>query len=121
MIINAPISVGELYDKISILEIKLAHINSDNIKKEYKLLKIISKEHPICVSLYEQLKNLNQDLWNIEDKIRECELNKDFSEEFINLARSVYMTNDLRSDLKKYINIRTGSEIFEEKLYKKYL
>ena len=124
MKILTPISVGELYDKISILEIKLAYMDSPekiaNVANEYKQLRQISENYPINQSLYEKLKNVNQQIWDIEDGIREEERNKDWGEEFIQFARNVYFMNDKRAAIKKEINTIYGSEIVEEKSYKKY-
>ena len=123
------VSNGELLDKISILELKMLKIEDEdklvNIKKEFESL------NPLCVKLFEkfggQLQNhylelarINGLLWDIEDWIRDCEREKRFDEEFIQLARSVYVTNDQRSEVKKIINIITNSGLVEEKSYKDY-
>lgn len=123
------ISNGELLDKISILELKLLKIEDKeklvNIQNEFDEL------NPLCVVLFEtfgselqnlylKLSNINSQLWDIEDWIRDCEREKRFDEEFIQLARSVYVTNDRRSEVKKEINILTGSGLVEEKSYKDY-
>ena len=123
------ISPGELLDKISILELKMLKIEDEdklsNIKKEFHTL------NPLCVKLFEEygakMQNLylelakyNSQLWDIEDWIRDCEREKRFDAEFIQLARSVYVTNDRRSKVKKEINILTNSELVEEKSYKDY-
>ena len=126
--IFAEISVGELLDKISILEIK-----QKNIKDEEKI-KIISKELESLnyslkkdvhitdeiKSLYEDLKKINIKLWNIEDGKRDCERNGDFGEKFIQLARSVYIENDQRAKIKNKINKISGSNISEVKSYDAY-
>ena len=126
--IFAEISVGELLDKISILEIK-----QKNIKDEQKI-KIISKELESLnyslkkdvritdeiKSLYEDLKKINIKLWNIEDGKRDCEINGDFGEKFIQLARSVYIENDQRAKIKNKINKISGSNISEVKSYDQY-
>lgn len=121
------ISNGELLDKISILEIKLNNItNQDkltNVKKEYvELLEV--GEHLFkdvqLQPLYYQLKETNQQLWNVEDEIRVKEKQKIFDEEFVNLARNVYITNDKRADLKKQINLLSNSHLVEEKSYEEY-
>lgn len=126
--IFAEISVGELLDKISILEIKQANI------KDQSKLEIINKEHASLKdaldknvkitdeinSLYERLKNINTKLWGIEDSKRDCERRKDFGEEFIQLARSVYIENDTRAKIKNEINKLSGSNISEVKSYDKY-
>ena len=123
------VSNGELLDKISILELKLLKIEDKekliNIQKEFDVL------NPLCVELFEkfggQLQNhylelarINGLLWDIEDWIRDCEREKRFDEEFIQLARSVYVTNDQRSEVKKLINVMTNSGLVEEKSYKDY-
>jgi len=125
MKILAPISLGELYDKISILEIKSEVMFNDrskanNVDNELTELKEIAKRYPIGKDLYEQLKSINKRIWDIEDGIRGEERNKDYGEEFIAFARAVYFTNDERSEIKKKINLEFGSEIVEEKSYKKY-
>ena len=126
--IFAEISVGELLDKISILEIK-----QKNIKDEQKI-KIISKELESLnytlkkdvhitdeiKSLYEDLKKINIKLWNIEDGKRDCERNGDFGAKFIQLARSVYIENDQRAKIKNKINKISGSNISEVKSYEEY-
>ena len=124
MKILTPVSLGELYDKISILEIKTTNIADPvkiaNVIKEYKELRAVGEKHPIDQDLYKQLKLVNEDLWNIEDNIRECERNKDFGDKFLKLARDVYITNDKRSEIKREINIKYGSDLVEEKSYEKY-
>lgn len=119
------VSNGEIVDKLTIIEIKLENITSEqklvNLRTEYNVLNkavesIISKEHPF----YVELLNINKKLWVIEDRIRELEKNKDFGSEFIEVARSVYFTNDLRSDIKRKINELTNSALIEEKSYEDY-
>ena len=109
------ISNGELLDKISILELKMLKIENKkklvNIKKEFYTL------NPLCVTLFEKF---GSQLWDIEDWIRDCEREKRFDAEFIQLARSVYVTNDRRSEVKKEINKLTKSGLIEEKSYKDY-
>ena len=126
--ILSEISAGELLDKISILEIKLDKIKNKNsqeeIKKEYKLLKeaqnlnIEMKEK--IQQLFIELKEVNISLWNVEDKIRILEKNKDFGNEFIELARAVYLNNDKRAKIKSEINEILGSNIREIKQYVNY-
>ena len=118
--IYIPISNGELIDKLTILEIKKEKIKDTNklfnIEKEYNELKKINKfdiDHE-----YQELKNINLKLWNIEDKIRIKEKNNEFDNEFIELAREVYKTNDIRYSLKNKINNFTNSNLIEEKSYK---
>ncbi len=121
------VSNGELLDKISILELKLLKIEDKNkltnVQKEFDIL------NPLAKKLFEQfggqlqnhyleLANINGQLWDIEDWIRECEQRKDFGHEFIQLSRSIYVTNDRRSEVKKIINIVTNSGLIEEKSYK---
>ena len=128
MKIETPISVGELLDKISILKIKSFKIKDEdklkNVKLELEYLNNIAKEK---LSKYENLEKrseelyqVNASLWNIEDQIRVAEKRKDFDSEFIFLARSVYITNDKRFDIKNKINEECGSELKEEKSYEKY-
>ena len=124
MKIQTPTSLGELYDKYSILEIKTANIKDEgklvNITTELEKLKVVVEEHPISEELYRELKSINEQLWVIEDDIRECERQKDFGDKFVQLARSVYFTNDKRCEVKKTINVEYGSDIVEEKSYEKY-
>ena len=124
-IINAPISIGELVDKITILEIKknkLQNSKLENILKELSFLRKLMEKHQIEITddLFTQLKEINLTLWNIEDQIRIKEKNKEFDNIFIELARSVYFTNDKRSEIKKRINRLSNSEITEEKSYAEY-
>ena len=124
--ILAPVSLGELIDKITILEIKQIHmtgIQRKNIDKELKLLKNIikNKNLEIDIDLINNLKEVNKNLWEIEDNIRIKESNQDFDKEFIELARSVYKENDRRASIKKEINQRYNSELVEEKSYNNYL
>ena len=124
-IINVPISVGELIDKITILEIKknkLKNLKLKNILKELSFLRAVLEKNSILIpdEIYFQLKSINLKLWDIEDKIRIKEKNKEFDNEFIELARSVYLNNDRRSATKKELNIIFNSEIIEEKSYEKY-
>jgi len=119
------ISNGELLDKLTILEIKLRNISdvakNKNVKKEYEyLLTVAQFIEGFSVELLGDLSIVNQQIWEIEDKIREKERKKEFDQEFIELARSVYFKNDERSRIKKQINIKTESEFIEEKSYKKY-
>ena len=124
-IINVPISVGELIDKITILEIKkdkLKNLKLKNILKELSFLRAVLEKNSIFIpdEIYFQLKSTNLKLWDIEDKIRIKEKNKEFDNEFIELARSVYLNNDRRSETKKELNIMFNSEIIEEKSYEIY-
>ena len=123
-----PISWGELFDKITILQIKLENLQNQNalknVKIEYdELFKIYENNFRVDANakrLLAELKTINKRLWNIEDDIRDKERHKTFDEEFIKLARSVYITNDERSRIKKDINLKYGSEFVEEKSYQKY-
>ena len=124
-IINAPISIGELIDKITILEIKKNKFQNsklENVLKELSFLRKLMEKHQIEITddLFTQLKEINLTLWNIEDQIRIKEKNKEFDNIFIELARSVYFKNDKRSEIKKRINRLSNSEITEEKSYAEY-
>ncbi len=126
--ILSEISPGELLDKISILEIKIEKVKDKNsleeIKKEYKILKEIQTSsiemRGKIKDLFQSVKNVNVKLWNIEDKLRICEKNKDFDKNFIELARSVYFANDERAELKSKINKILKSNIREIKQYDNY-
>lgn len=128
MKINIPASIGELFDKITILEIKKSKIKDGNklifINKELNLLKKVVKSKKINTRslspLVKQLKNVNLKLWNVEDKLRKFEKNKQFKKDFINYARKVYYTNDKRALLKNEINLKTNSIINEVKSYERY-
>ena len=123
------ISNGELLDKISILELKILRIEDEekliNVMTEFDVL------NPLVIELFEkydsQLQNhylelakINGELWDIENWIRDCEREKRFDKEFVELARSVYITNDKRCEVKKLINLMTSSGLVEEKSYKEY-
>ncbi len=119
------VSNGELIDKLTILEIKLQKIRDKNkrvnIKKEYDILKGATERIKAKISfLYDQLLEINQKLWDIEDRIRELERKKDFGSEFIETARAVYHHNDQRAKIKQEINQVTGSDLIEEKSYEDY-
>tara|TARA_B100001179_G_scaffold214073_1_gene183163 strand:- start:236 stop:619 length:384 start_codon:yes stop_codon:yes gene_type:complete len=127
MIINTPISLGELIDKISILVIKEKKITDEKknnlIREELTLLKKTLNEAANNNSInnyLNQLIDVNSTLWKIEDEIRDCEKNKKFNQKFIELARSVYITNDRRAEIKLEINNKFGSKIVELKSYTKY-
>ena len=125
MIVLAPISVGELIDKITILKIKSNLItDSDkliNIEKELQSLEELKDELNLDLDrvepLQSQLYKVNLELWHIENYKRECEKNQTFGDDFVNTARQVYLKNDLRAKIKKDINILVGSTIVEEKSY----
>lgn len=123
--ILAPVSLGELIDKITILQIKTKHLTGAalaNVKKELDALETTLGNLQITVdpSLIKQLKGVNQGLWQIEDAIRDQERQKTFGETFIHLARSVYQQNDRRAAIKKEINLTYGSNLVEEKSYQQY-
>lgn len=125
------VSNGEILDKFTILEIKLQEIKDSaklaNVSKEYESLRpaiesiynSVQDEAALTV-LYRDLLNVNKTLWNIEDLIRDCERENNFDQDFIELARSVYYTNDDRAAVKKKINTLTGSSLTEEKSYQDY-
>ena len=130
--ILAPVSVGEIFDKLSILQIKEKKISDpiklSNVKVEIKELNksIISLDiydkssQEVLDALKTELYETNFKLWGIEDALRELESQKKFEQEFISLARQVYITNDKRAEIKKEINRLTGSDIVEEKHYSEY-
>jgi len=119
------ISNGEIIDKLTIIQIKLERIKDEvklkNLMKEFEELKeaaakILSMEDPLYKALYD----VNCELWDIEDHIRDLERKKDFGKDFVDTARSVYFKNDRRSEVKRSINIKTASGFIEEKSYQKY-
>ncbi|WP_018169010.1 DUF6165 family protein [Thioalkalivibrio sp. ALMg9] len=128
--ISVPISPGELIDKITILEIKLAKITDEkkrsNVRHELEALTatwsgaMADEDAPDISDARERLKEVNEALWCIEDDIRECEADKAFGDRFIELARAVYFTNDKRAAIKRDINERLGSMLMEEKSYQSY-
>ena len=128
MIINTPISLGELIDKISILQIKKKNIEdiekqkliNDELTMLDKVLEKVLGNNSDIEEYLHQLIKINTKLWEIEDNIRECERQNKFDKEFIELARGVYFTNDERSKVKLEINKKFGSQIIEVKSYKKY-
>ena len=129
MKILAEISVGELYDKITILNIKLKKIHDpnklENIKIELNALleqsnKIVIKNDKILKKYIQELQEINEELWDIENTKRECEANKEFGEIFIKISRDVHFKNDIRASIKKEINLLSNSKITEEKEYSKY-
>ena len=129
MKILAEISVGDLFDKITILNIKLKKINDPyklkNIKIELDALseqsnKIILKDEEKMKRCIQKLQNINEELWDIENIKRECEANKEFGEIFIKISRDVHFKNDIRASIKKEINFLSNSKITEEKEYSKY-
>ena len=127
MILNTPVSLGELVDKISILHIKNINIKDNEklklIREELELLNQTLNKHIKNNDIQNYLDSLieiNSRLWVIEDDIRDCERNKKFDQTFIDLARSVYFTNDKRSEVKLEINKKFGSKIIEVKSYEEY-
>lgn len=128
MLVSLPVSIGEAIDKLTILQIKSERISAkeklDNINKELRILKAdLDKIDGLwgqIDGLIADLKAVNEELWVIEDDIRVKEFKKEFDEEFIRLARAVYVTNDRRADVKKQINLKLGSELVEEKSYEDY-
>ena len=128
MQLQVPVSVGEVLDKITILQTKLAHISDaakrTNIQNELDALLPLVAGDAFATdqmqALMAELKSVNEALWDIEDDIREKEAAKSFDAEFIRLARAVYITNDKRAEIKKQINLATGSALVEEKSYESY-
>ena len=117
--IQVQISVGELLDKISILSIKSQHTSNEYVTKELQDLISIAKEHQVYDAPYvSQLLSINRKLWKIEDDLRVLEKSQDFDVTFIELARSVYITNDLRASIKKEINEKYKSSYQEIKVHK---
>lgn len=121
MKIMIPISVGELMDRVSILFIKKRMIKDPGklIHVQHELDQLEKVSIPFRDKYYERLELVNANLWSIEDKIRDCEKKKDFSDFFIRLARFVYQLNDERSEIKRKINEKYSSEIIEVKSYNK--
>jgi hypothetical protein len=126
--IYVPVSPGEVLDKITILEIKSERMSDPaklaNVRTELDLLRKTwadaVNEDEVIRDLYRQLKEINESLWEIEDDIRDKERAKAFDDRFVELARSVYFTNDRRSVVKKELNLHLGSDIVEEKSYQDY-
>ena len=126
--IQVPVSPGEVLDKITILEIKSERMSDPvkvaNVRVELALLQETWAQSvtndPVIQDLHDQLKKINETLWEIEDDIRDKERVKEFDENFIELARQVYFTNDRRSRVKKELNLHLGSQIIEEKSYQDY-
>jgi hypothetical protein len=126
--IHVPVSPGEVLDKITILEIKSERMEDEakllNVRRELSLLNetwaASVSEDDVIHRLHAELKEINEALWEIEDDIRDKERAREFDERFVELARSVYFTNDRRSQVKKDLNLHLGSEIVEEKSYQDY-
>ena len=119
-----PVSIGELYDKYTILQIKQERIKDEGklvfVNKEIEYLKKHIDTFNLDILLIRELKTTNEILWNIEDNIRDKERRKEFDEEFIGLARNVYITNSERSELKNKINSKLNSELIDIKSYSEY-
>jgi len=119
------VSNGEIIDKLTIIQIKLERIKDRtklaNLRREYdELIKVSSSIISTSDPLYKALYDVNCELWDIEDHIRDLERNKDFGNDFIETARAVYFKNDRRSEVKREINLKTSSGLIEEKSYEKY-
>jgi uncharacterized protein YukE len=127
-IIQVPVSPGEVLDKITILEIKSERISDPdkvaNVRRELELLSSTWQQYveqdATVNKIHAELKTINEALWEIEDDIRDKERAREFDQGFIDLARSVYVTNDQRANAKKELNEYLGSEIVEEKSYQDY-
>ena len=127
-VITVPVSFGEVIDKITILQIKSERIvDADKIRHVRHELQLLenawlqaNQGKADIADPRARLKSVNEELWEIEDKIRVCESRKAFGDEFVELARAVYSTNDRRADIKKEINLALGSELVEEKSYEDY-
>lgn len=128
MLLKTPVSVGEVFDKITILEIKreciksqakLVHVNNE-LERLISLIKGNIENNDTLNKLVDELKTINKKLWNIEDEIRICEKNSNFGNEFVQLARDVYFTNDRRAAIKFKINDLMGSTLVEVKSYEEY-
>lgn len=128
MPILAPISAGELVDKITILRVKAARIGDPakeaNVLKELRLLEELAMDvlpdTPVMTELTAELTVINAALWDIEEGKRDCERRQDFGAEFVSLARAVYLENDRRAAVKRAINAESGSDLVEEKSYRPY-
>lgn len=119
--IKIPVSIGELFDKITILLIKIERIPGDVncIQDEMNKLILVAEPFNLDINIFNNLKNINSNLWYIEEDIRKKEKKQEFDQEFIDLARSVYKKNDIRSRIKKDINDIFNSVIIEVKSYEK--
>ena len=126
--ILVPVSPGEVLDKITILEIKSERMDDQdklqNVRRELQLLQHTWNERvtsdDTVVRIHAKLKRINETLWEIEDDIRDKERLGEFDDDFVQLARSVYFTNDKRAAAKKELNLHLGSDIVEEKSYQDY-
>jgi hypothetical protein len=121
---NIEVSIGEVVDKWTILSIKALNITDKdklvNVFKERNYLNITIEPEILHDPLTDQLLIVNKNLWDVEDRLRDCERNKVFDDHFIQLARSVYILNDKRANIKKEINMKYGSDFVEEKSYQPY-
>jgi hypothetical protein len=128
MPVSIPVSTGELVDKVTILEIKSERIADEvklaNVRRDLAGLSVhlvpLAMAHPPLEALKARLREINETLWDVEDDIRDCERRKDFGPRFVELARSVYRTNDRRAALKREVDLLTASDILEEKSYAAY-
>lgn len=128
MTIKVELAYGELLDKVTILQIKSERITDEdklaNVNKELELLnKLWNMDEKSSVDIsseFTALKEINEKIWDIEDGIRDKERVKEFDQEFIELARSVYFSNDKRAEIKRAINLKFGSDLIEEKSYSDY-
>jgi hypothetical protein len=126
---KVPVSIGEVVDKLTILEIKAERLSDPdrlvNVREELRQLRAafaaqFPEPDPRLDELIASLKTVNGSLWEIEDEIRDCEREKDFGDRFVQLARAVYQTNDRRAAVKREINLLLGSRLIEEKSYAAY-
>lgn len=118
-----PVSVGELVDKMTILEIKVQACQGlalEHVSLELQLLTAIYQVHcgGLDAAVMDRLRQVNRQLWSVEDELRDCEARHDFGHRFVHLARSVYRTNDKRAHFKRQLNLACGSAIVEEKSYR---
>ena len=124
MKVQIPVSIGELFDKISILEIKKEkiknHQKAKNIEHELDCLRTISRKNKVDKISYLSLKKINSKIWEMENEIRKKEYKRNFDQDFIELARNIYILNDLRAKTKREMNLSYNSEIIEEKSYSNY-
>jgi hypothetical protein len=121
-VLEIPVSVGELVDKLTILTLKQIHVRGDaleHVNQEYQLLQeiFLTVSERIPIELSAELRVVNAKLWQVEDEIRACDRRNDFGPSFIALAQSVYRLNTRRSEIKRAINIASGSLLIEEKCY----
>lgn len=128
MLLNVPTSPGEFLDKLTILEIKSERIADPaklaNVRRELELMRAAWADSPLAAhdvtALVAGLRAANEALWEIEDRLRACEAGQRFDAEFVELARTVYHTNDRRAAIKRQLNLQLGSDLLEEKSYRPY-